>query len=291
MPRQLFDLLLHQFTKHTNRMIPYSKEVNGNVFPDQISDLLNTVVTLKYRDYYKDTGSLRGVPARVKNMYGVEIDSRPSDDSDLMPLEPGPDDYEIFEVQTGDFTIVRADAVEPYRLIAVSTDYTRILVNSTRIINDGSYEFESIISVYPLQLNTFTGLEVYDQYMGKIDEIRGCTLRVDAGEPCYSVICEFLGDTGVIRFILGDEAFSKLYDYYDDGGDRDYDNRGAGEEKDPVDVDGSYPLFESEVFEDINGGHPDNWATLFSTESALSDNDIFKLRKSVIEGKTIYGTI
>lgn len=291
MPRQLYDLLLHQFTKHTNLQVPCSNYVRGAKFPDQISELLNTTVTLRYRDYYLDNNLFRGYPAVVKNMYGVEMNSRPSDDKALPEYQPGPDDYEVKYIQTGEFTVVRADAMEPYRLIAISKDYRRILINSTKKKEDGTYEFESIISEYPLQINTFIGLEVYDQYVAEVDEIRACTLRVDASEPCYSVILEFLGSTGMIRFILGDEAFSKLYDYYDGEGLRDYDNRRPKEDENPVDVDGTYPIFGDENdYKDINGGVPDNWAMMFSREATLTDSEVYELREKIIEGKIIYGT-
>ena len=225
MIQQLYDVLLHKLTKHTNVSIPYSRYISGDTFPEQDSELLNTVITLKYRDH---------------NIIETPEDSeanRPPDDEPFEPFESNHTSGDPYEVYSIDCIVVRADSSEPFRLIAISTDYTRILVNSTRIGTDGEPAYKHLVSEYPVQDNKFFGLEIKNQYAGEINELNAVSIRCDSCEPCYAVLMEFLGTTNMIRFVLGDEMFSILRDYYDINGDYDYNNAGAKEEESYVDVD------------------------------------------------------
>ena len=165
--KKLNDVLLHLITKHTNLQLPFSDYVKSDKFPTQISELLNSEVNIKYRNYYE---------------------------------EP--------------FIVLRADAEKPFRLIAVSKDYSKIIINSTEVIND-NYLFLTKVSEYPIQMNEYIGLQCEDQYAGDIVNLKSVTLRVDKCEPCYSVLMEYIGDNKV-RFILGDEVISKIIMYQDD---------------------------------------------------------------------------
>ena len=208
------DILLHLLTKHTNLQVPFSDYVKSNKFPAQISELLNTEVNIKYRNYY-ETDLETETRAAVIIRNGEKVSSRPSDD--IQQLEDRePSLYEKEEkpfYYEEPFIVLRADAEKPFRLIAVSKDYSKIIVNSTEII-DGDYLFLTKVSEYPIQMNEYIGLQCEDQYAGDIS-LNSVTLRVDKCEPCYSVLMEYVGDNKV-RFILGDEAISKIIMYQDD---------------------------------------------------------------------------
>ena len=212
------DILLHLLTKHTNLQVPFSDYVKSNKFPAQISELLNTEVNIKYRNYY-ETDLETETRAAVIIRNGEKVSSRPSDD--IQQLEDRePSLYEKEEkpfYYEEPFIVLRADAEKPFRLIAVSKDYSKIIVNSTEII-DGDYLFLTKVSEYPIQMNEYIGLQCEDQYAGDIVNLNSVTLRVDKCEPCYSVLMEYVGDNKV-RFILGDEAISKITMYQDDNPD------------------------------------------------------------------------
>lgn len=209
------DILLHLLTKHTNLQVPFSDYVKSDKFPVQISELLNTEVNIKYRNYY-ETDLETETRAAVIIRDGEKISSRPSDDiqqledkeSSLCEKEEKPFYYEE------PFIVLRADADKPFRLIAVSKDYSKIIVNSTEII-DGEYLFLTKISEYPIQMNEYIGLQCEDQYAGDIVSLNSVTLRVDKCEPCYSVLMEYIGGN-MVRFVLGDEVTSKIIMYQSD---------------------------------------------------------------------------
>ena len=209
------DILLHLLTKHTNFQVPFSDYVKSDKFPTQISELLNTEVNIKYRNYY-ETDLETGIRAAVIIRNGEKVSSRPSDD--IQQLE----DREALSYEKEEkpfyyeepFIVLRADAEKPFRLIAVSKDYSKIIVNSTEVI-DGNYLFLTKVSEYPIQMNEYIGLQCEDQYAGDIASLKSVTLRVDKCEPCYSVLMEYIGGNKV-RFILGDEAMSKIIMNKDD---------------------------------------------------------------------------
>lgn len=209
------DILLHLLTKHTNLQVPFSDYVKSDKFPTQISELLNTEVNIKYRNYY-ETDLETGTRAAVIIRNGEKVSSRPSDDTqqleDREPLSYEKEEKPFYYEEP--FIVLRADAEKPFRLIAVSKDYSKIIVNSTEVI-DGNYLFLNKVSEYPIQMNEYIGLQCEDQYAGDIVSLNSVTLRVDKCEPCYSVLMENIGDNQ-IRFILGDEAMSKIIMNQDD---------------------------------------------------------------------------
>lgn len=205
MAKQLFDLLLHKLSRHSNREVPWSNGIiTPTVFPVQITSLVGTTVSLRYRDHNKlNTSDFRRI--RTAN--------RPNDDTDFIPASTGPEDYDydINDILTANFKILRADNAEPYVFIGVSEDYTAIIVSSTKQVN-GDYIFRTQVEEYPGQINELVGISVHDQYVGTTSEVTNAvTLRVDSGEPCHSVIMEKVNNK--CRFILGQEAMSNLYGY------------------------------------------------------------------------------
>ena len=209
------DVFLHKISRHTNLQLPFSDYVKVDKFPAQISDLLGTVITLKYRNYYRSELEA-GTKSATIIRDGEKVSSRPSDDTQQLE-DREPLSYEIDETPfyyEDPFIILRADAEKPFRLIAVSKDYSKIIVNSTEVI-DGNYLFLTKVSEYPIQMNEYIGLQCEDQYAGDIASLNSVTLRVDECEPCYSVLMEYVSDNKV-RFILGDEVISKIIMYQDD---------------------------------------------------------------------------
>lgn len=179
MVQQEKDKLLHLYTRHTNLSIPYSDYVGYDKFPEQNKDMLGKIITIKYYniDHYKDT-------------YNEKEDTNKDD------------------IYTADCIVLRFDIVEPYRLITISRDGCYIFISDSR-------KYDTVVAQYPVQMSEYIGVKVKDQYAGVLKEIDAVTLRVDDGEPCYSVIMEYIGDK--IRFVLGDECFSKLQNYIDGG--------------------------------------------------------------------------
>lgn len=288
-----YDVMLHLLTRHTNLVQPYSDYVQPNIFPEQISELLNTEVTIKYRNHYLSDRSLNERAATIIRN-GEIISSRPSDDRQQIETRVSKVEEDEFPfVSEGTFRIVRADATPPYRLIGISTNYQFIIVNSSEQDESGEYAFTYLVSEYPTQLNEYIGLECYNQYGGEIQELRAATLRVDATEPCYSILIEFLGSTGIARFILGDEAASILYDYYDIDGSSDYNAKHATEELNPTDVTGEYADADKVgiVWTNVNGGPANKWDKMYENETVMKDEEIYEFRKSILEGIKIYGAI
>lgn len=280
MIKQKYDVLLHLLTRATNLNIPYSDYVKGDKFPEQNKELINTKVTIQYRDYYK---------------YDIEIldikANRPKDDTPNIPNTEGPESYEYNHIYKDEFRVVRADAEAPFVLIGINDDYSRIIINSSEPKENGGYKFEDLVSIYPIQRNEFTAIGVYSQYVGELDRLVGATMRVDACEPCASIIIELVGDN-TVRFTLGDEHFSVLYDYYDIDGSRDYDGRKAARaEETQVDVDG-YRADHTGIsnFTNVDGGYANNWKELFDKNRILIDDEVFEFRRKILEGKKIYGT-
>ena len=148
------------------------------------------------------------------------------------------DEYNIFTTKC---KVVRCDSTEPFVMICISLDYEFVFVTDSRLYN-------IMIVQYPIQLSQLIGIRVKDQFPAVIEEMDGCTIRVDDGEPCNSVIAEFL-ENDEVRFLLGDECFSKMFNYFD---------------------------------EEISDNYEYN--------KYRSTEEIADIRKTILEGKKIYGS-
>ena len=216
----LNDTMLHLLTRQTNLEKPYTSYITDEYFPDQITELLNTAITLKYRNHYVYSKEIYSVPATI-TFNGRTMSSRPSDDINFTERMIGPEDFEDDYILTDLFTVLRADAVEPHVLIAINADYSVLLISSTETDNNGEYKFNTLINEYPVQNNTLFGLATLDQFSEQLygysgEEYDGVVLRVDKTEPCNTVIAEFVDDG--IRYVLGDECQSKVVGYYEING-------------------------------------------------------------------------
>lgn len=228
--------LLHRTrTHHTNTTYPGSKYVYGTKFPEQYTSFLGTIHEFKFR-----------------NQYRLDIDEEDMDEVTKL------DEHHIY---SKDFYIIRADKEEPYKVVCISTDFNYILgydnSNSDIVFNEdeGTIECDFITS-YPLQLTEFVGLSVFDRYYNAdVEEILAVTLRVDNGEPCYTILAEFIKG-GEIRIVFGDECLSRPFDYYPfldlNGKDPNFN---PTDPKTYIDVDGYYPAFYS----NYNGDYRDHF--------------------------------
>ena len=246
---------LHEISHHTNITYHYHKNISAINFPNQDIDKLGAIEKIKYRDMYR-------------------IDTI----RDHGPEETEPE-ARIYE---DDFTIVRFDTEEPYRLIAISLDGSIILVGDTNV-------YQTQITRYPIQLEEFIGLSVTQKYkQNPYSEIQAITLRVDNGEPCYSVLAELLPNNK-IRFVIGDEVESIINEKYSE------DNIYNG--ADPqnyqmlyIDVNGKTPLQEGETISlMVDGKGPDPLEFIYK-EDILTDDEIKELRLKLLEERDLYGT-
>ena len=229
-----------------------------NSFPKQNTELLNTTVTLQYRNrnHWEDIEVL-GYPATIKDESGRSMPSRPEDDDTYQPREGEGPDYEDDNdyIHEGEFRIVRADAVEPYTLIAIKDDYSVVVVSSSEPV-DGGYKFQSIVSVYNLQredLLAVRTVQIYDEKASTnpVDLPEGVVFRVDSVDPNRSVIMELLParyGTRLVRFVTGDEVLS-----------------------------------------DIIMKNDDTFAK-YNNINVISEELVIKFRSEALEGKQIYGT-
>ena len=260
-----YEVLLHKRTHHTNMDVPYCRYISGTTFPTQHSELLNTTVTLKYRDYHIIDDE------RDEDTY-IPV-GRPMDDDDTYLLhQVGPEDFDEHRIYHEGFRVVRADSSEPFVLIGISEDYSKVIINSTRIDpNTGDYEFKDKISTWALQDNNFFGLEIKDKHTGEVDELEAVSIQVDDGDPCHSIMVEFLGSTNMIRLVLGDECLSRIQDYYDDSFNFDGLNSEEGEYDNWLDVDGYYASHRGIIVKDVDGGRAYNLERLFFNRHAGED--------------------
>ena len=252
------DRMLHDMTHHTNLSVPYSDYISAVNYPIQNREKLGTNVILKYRNMYH-------------HGYGFHHD--------------GPETYEQDDgIRKGIFTIVRFDLTEPYRFIAVSLDGSVIIISKTDI-------YEEQITDYPIQLDEFIGLFVTEKYIQNPEsEIKAVTLRVDNGEPCYTLLAELYSGNRV-RFVLGDEVQSIVNEKYDPEGTSIYD--GMDPTNYPlayIDINGKSPLDEGSIISmDIDGKYPDPLEYLYRTD-ILTPDEVRELRIKIIKERIIYGS-
>lgn len=200
--KQNDDVLLHRrITKHSNLMIPFSDHVTAFKFPTQNEQLINTTVTLKYRDRY----------IADKEAYSTPSSGRPKDDT--LYMTPGEMKEDLGDIIfTGEFRILRADTSAPFIFIGISTNYKYIVTGKT----DENGIRTDIYPVAMFQMSEYIGLCVTDMYFGKLDLVDAVVLAADHAEPCNAVIMEYIDkEKKQVRFVMGDECFSVLRGYLD----------------------------------------------------------------------------
>lgn len=242
--KQKEQILMHsKITKHSNLMIPFSDHVTVLGFPEQNKQLLNTIVTLQYRNRY----------IADKEAVNIPSSGRPKDDISF--IEAGIHDGDGNIIFSNNFRILRADITEPYKYIAISTDYKYIIVG--KMSEDGEIDKE-IYPVTMFQMSEYIGLQTTNMYVGKLELTEAVVLALDNGEPCNAVIMEYIDkDTKTVRFVLGDECFSVIIGY----------------------IDTDFNFKELNTLEDLRGYNMNRSIT-----------DISNLREYLLSDITIYGS-
>ena len=246
--------MLHDMAHHTNMTVPYSKYVAADKFPEQDASKLNTEVYLRYRD-------------SNRQLYD--------------PFDPADPDEQIL-ICKDKFIIVRYDLTEPYRFIAIGYNTNVIIVSTTD-------KYEEEVTRYPIQYNQFLGLYCTQYYVDNPEsEIKAIALRVDAGEPSYSVLVEFFNNN-IIRFVLGDEVQSIVNEKYDE--EQNYDAMDPADHMlTYININGRSPEDEgSPISIDANGYYPDPLLYIYKFEP-LSKDEMNDLREEIFTGRTIYGS-
>jgi hypothetical protein len=176
----IHDEKLHIPPKHTVREIPKSDYITTTEFPEQDTDILNTVVELDYR---------------LSTFYDSEN-------------ELSPEDHEETYYKTGAFRVLRADKADPYVFIAISLDYKIMLVSSTLNIS-GTPIYANTVTSYPLQDDTYLGLETEDYYNSREAYNKGTIIAWSECEPTIGIIVEE-NNNNQFRLILDHEVTNKV---------------------------------------------------------------------------------
>ena len=272
---------LQELLKHTNIVLPFYTDrnfdyISANKFPAQNEELINTRVTIKYRDFSTRTNPVTiEKAALITDITSEEINSsRPEDDiqkpedSHLTPEELS----ELGPFVEKEFRVLRADAVYPYKLIAIDDEYSILVINSSYYDEmTGKYAFEDHVSEYPMQQFKFIGASCISRYRdGQLDSI---VFRADSTEPAISILYETaLDEEGneYHRFTIGDEVRAMLIGYlpYDSDDKFDFSDLdfrlGPEPERIPYDLynfgditEGDYPDYPVEYDKDYDFGDMD----------------------------------
>ena len=230
---KLSEVLLNYASKETNTTSPHSDYITPEKYPEQNHSLVNTVITLKFKNNYKcNVVKALSKPA-VRIVDGEKISLRPHDDHQFINerVIPDPDGDLNHDTWEDDFLILRADMNEPNVLIAISLDFSILLVSSTKINDMGHFEFIDNVAVYPIQYNEFFNTKIKTHYMDEnfINDqyLEAEILRIDKTEPCKIVLMEYINkENDEVRFVLGDEVTAiyeeKSETYVNDASIADY---------------------------------------------------------------------
>lgn len=226
------DDILHIRTRGTNKVVPFTNYIGVDRFPEQDTSILGTTVTVSFRNM---------------NVPDIVVD-----DSELA------DQHDIFVVNA---IVVRCDKEEPYQMICLTKNYTPLVCDSRH--------WEETVMQYPIQYPEYIGIKTKDQYLRSDEQINGITLRVDEGEPCLTVLAEYV-DENTVRFVLGDECISYLVDYY----------RISESDNEPLEYIKHQITIGSEIFYVNRGVYDRRKRTKYT---------ISNLVKEILKGKMIYG--
>lgn len=216
---KLSDTLLFKKARLTNTTLPHSDIIDRETYPQQINGLPGSTVSVKVNTHYKcNIESALEEPASIEKD-GEVISLRPEDDLQFLTKREltGPDFVDIKDYWEEEFLVLRADLVEPYVFIGISTNYSTVIVGSTKMNDQYHYDFLDNVYTYPVQANEYFNLVMLTHYMNDqfIDDFYydAIALRVDSTDPALAVIMEYIDDDNV-RFILTDEVI--VIDVFDD---------------------------------------------------------------------------
>ena len=121
---------LRDLHKHANQEFPVSNYVGLDKFPEQNEMLLNTIIRLEYRDM------------EAHNSYLVDPLApahRPLDDeSAIDPTESQEYEENSQYTESGIFRVIRCDKEEPFVMVCISADYTKVITCDSRTFDQGA---------------------------------------------------------------------------------------------------------------------------------------------------------
>lgn len=263
----LENLFFHKFHKGTNLMEPKNDFISPTKFPKQNEELLNTIVTLKYRnETIVDETTKNTMKAEiVDHKTGKLISSRPADDKPYEERKGNSGDENV--VFTGHFKILRADMEMPFRYIALSEDYKMFLVG---YMNEDGTINKDIIPIYFKDDNSLIGLfgflryNLYATEYIYSDKYTAICLSADSKEPCNAIFAELYETNDNIkntRFILSDEV------YFD------------------ISVTEGRKIINIKINDE---GRFDIQVTKYNFTDSLTDSQIIQLRKFFFENNFVY---
>jgi hypothetical protein len=209
---------LHKKFIHTNRSFPScSYAMDYYKYPVQMQDVLNTEVelTYRYKDIYMQGYSTSRMPTS----------GRPEDDNQDVFDPRDSQEWEEKYTYTDTFRVLRADAEEPYKFVAMSIDCANIIVCDSR------HWEETRCHIIPGQNKTYLGHMVKPYYIEKFDDeiftfvesIPEMRIKPDVGyqeaylysadisEPGYCVVLTYWRDDR-FKIYLDDECLLELLD-------------------------------------------------------------------------------
>lgn len=206
---------LHKKFRHTNRIFPIASHMlELDVYPEQM-DIVGNIYELSYR--YKDIQTQGYTTERV---YAQE---RPKDDIQNHYDYRDSQEWKDLYVYTKEFLILRADSVEPYRFVAMSTDYADIIVCDSRHWEDEKYH------LIPGQDEHYNGHMVRPYFIDRLDDdisefveaipeariledngyLEAYLFSADKSEPGYCVVISYYGESE-FKVYLDDECLLEL---------------------------------------------------------------------------------
>ena len=187
---ELIRTYLKDKTKYTNFLMPN----NGD---GEETELINTRITLKYRDHSIMNLQALDYPATITDESGSPMRSRPDDDPyDVIPINPEGPDFDEEYVYVDEFIIVKSTNNKCKEIVAINDDMSVVLVST---YENGAYIDR--VHIYDLQRFDLIGT----CYKVTIDgeERNAYVIAASEGEPCHGVLAVPYDDS--VKFITTDD--------------------------------------------------------------------------------------
>ena len=204
---------LHLKVHHTNKEFPISLSLDANNYPEQM-DIVGTTQEITFRRKDLD---------ETDYLYDEDVDvHRPEDDSDTVDQPESQEHYLKSYTETKNFTILRADNEDTYKLVAISEDFQDVLVSDSRHYTETAYNLiggqkidwlgtpvhARYIKSFDDELAKYTDSIPMDNFQDA-DWLESYILSCDESEPSNSVIIQYISDTE-FRVILDSEALLQI---------------------------------------------------------------------------------
>ena len=201
----------HRNFLHTNRVFPIeSHKLELDVYPEQMSDLLGTVQKIPF--HYTD------IQFQAYTTERIYAEGRPKDDWPNTYDYRDSQEWKDLYVYTLPFYVMRADAVEPYKFVAMY-NYDLLLVTHSLHWNDVKY------NLIPGQHKEYLGCQVKPYFIDRLpddisefveaipeqravedrDYLEAYIFSMDKSEPNYSVVLNYY-QADYYKIYLDDEC-------------------------------------------------------------------------------------